>query len=113
MQLAAPGVWLIDGMFGHTINAYLVGDVLIDALPRWHASYLLRRLHGHKLSAVALTHAHPDHQGAAWFLCRKFGIPLACHEADAPAMEGRGPTLPDTFIVNRLGRLIAGPPCSV
>ena len=113
MQLVAPGVWLIDGLVDHLINAYLVGDVLIDGLTRWHTWHVLRHLKNHPLSMVALTHSHPDHQGVAWFLCRKFGIPLACHEADAAAMSGRGPTLPNTFIVNRLGRLIAGPPWNV
>jgi hydroxyacylglutathione hydrolase len=46
-------------------------------------------------------------------VCRKFGIPLACHEADVAAMDGSGPMLPKTLIVNRLGRLIAGQPCKV
>jgi hydroxyacylglutathione hydrolase len=113
MQQIALGVWLINGFFGHLVNVYLAGDVLIDGLTRWHSWYLTRKLKGHKLAAVALTHCHPDHQGTAWFLCRKFGIPLACHEADAPAMDGRGPMLPNTLIVNRLGRLIAGPPWKV
>ena len=113
MQQVAPGVWLIDGFLDHFVNAYLVGDVLIDALTRWHTWHLSRKLLGHRLSAVALTHCHPDHQGAAWFLCRKFKIPLACHEADIPAMEGTGPMLPQTFIVNRLGRFISGQPYAV
>jgi glyoxylase-like metal-dependent hydrolase (beta-lactamase superfamily II) len=36
-------------------------------------------------------------------------LELACHEADVPAMEGIGPMLPKNFIVNVLGRFIAGP----
>ena len=51
-------------------------------------------LHGEPITRIVATHCHPDHQGAAFFICRKFGIPLACHEADVPAMDGRGPFLP-------------------
>jgi glyoxylase-like metal-dependent hydrolase (beta-lactamase superfamily II) len=109
----ADGVWRIKGLVADCLNVYLAGDVLIDAATRWHTWYLLRKLHGHKLSALALTHCHPDHQGAAWFFSRKFGIPLACHVADVPAMEGTGPMLPKTLIVHGLGRLIAGPPSKV
>jgi glyoxylase-like metal-dependent hydrolase (beta-lactamase superfamily II) len=43
---------------------------------------------------VALTHCHPDHRGSAALLCRTFRVPLACHEADAPVMEGREPMHP-------------------
>jgi glyoxylase-like metal-dependent hydrolase (beta-lactamase superfamily II) len=39
---------------------------------------------------VALTHCHPDHQGAAQAVCEAFRIPLACHRDDVAAMEGRG-----------------------
>lgn len=109
MQQEADGVWRIDGLFRECLNVYLVGDVLIDAATRWHTWFLLRKLHGHRLSMVALTHCHPDHQGAAWFICRKFGIPLACHEADVSAMDGTGPMRPKTLIVDYLGRFISGP----
>jgi glyoxylase-like metal-dependent hydrolase (beta-lactamase superfamily II) len=110
MQEVAPGVWLLKGIGIDIINVYVAGDVLIDASTRWHTWHLKRQLRGRSLSAVALTHCHPDHQGAARHFCRMLQIPLACHEADVPAMEGTGPMLPNTFIVNRLGRLIAGRP---
>ena len=38
---------------------------------------------------VALTHVHPDHQGAAHAVCEARGIPLACHVDGVDAMEGR------------------------
>jgi len=113
MKKEADGVWRIDGLVADCLNVYLVGDVLIDAATRWHSWHLRRKLHGHDLSMVALTHCHPDHQGAAWFLCRQYGIPLACHEADVPAMDGSGPMRPKTFIVHWLGDLVAGPPMKV
>ena len=40
---------------------------------------------------LALTHAHPDHQGVAKDVCEARGIPLACHADDVEAMEGRRP----------------------
>jgi hydroxyacylglutathione hydrolase len=113
MHQVAPGVWLLDSFALKLINTYLVEDVLIDASTRWHTWLLQHQLRGRKLSAVALTHCHPDHQGGAWHICRSRQIPLACHEADVPAMEGTGPMVPKTFIVNRLGRLIAGRPYPV
>jgi glyoxylase-like metal-dependent hydrolase (beta-lactamase superfamily II) len=110
MQQVAPGVWRISGFVRDCLNVYLAGDVLIDAATRWHTWHLMRKLRGRRLSMVALTHCHPDHQGAAFFMCRKHGIPLACHEADVPAMDGTGPMRPKTLIVHWLGDLIAGPP---
>jgi len=113
MHEIAPGVSLLGGRPLHAINVYLIDDVLIDAATRWHAASILRQLRHRKLAMVALTHCHPDHQGSAWHVCRRFGVPLACHTADISAMEGRGPMQPSTFIVEQMGRLIAGPACPV
>jgi glyoxylase-like metal-dependent hydrolase (beta-lactamase superfamily II) len=114
MQTVAPGVRLLDGLVPFLINAYLVesseGDILIDAgIPQTTNSYL-RQLRGRRLSLVALTHCHPDHQGAAAEVCRRFGIPLACHEGDVAAMEGSGPMLPSGFLVRSLSPVWSGPP---
>jgi glyoxylase-like metal-dependent hydrolase (beta-lactamase superfamily II) len=49
----------------------------------------------------------------AALVCRRFGVPLACHEADAAAMEGREPMLPRTAVVRWFGRLWSGPPYPV
>jgi glyoxylase-like metal-dependent hydrolase (beta-lactamase superfamily II) len=94
MEPVAPGVWLLTGWPHYAINQYLVEDVLIDTGTRWAARRLLRTLRRLPLSLVALTHCHPDHRGAAARICRTLGVPLACHEADAPVMDGRQPMLP-------------------
>ncbi|MCB9636107.1 MAG: MBL fold metallo-hydrolase [Sandaracinus sp.] len=70
----------------HT-NTFLVGDVLVEPAPtdarererlvRW-----TERIGG--VSAIAITHHHPDHVGAA-DLARELGVPLVAHEAN----EGR------------------------
>jgi glyoxylase-like metal-dependent hydrolase (beta-lactamase superfamily II) len=116
MKEVAPKVWLLDGLIRwsmHPLNVYLIDDVLIDGATRWHGGHILHQLHGRRLSMMALTHCHPDHQGVARMLCRKFGIPLACHAADVPAMEGTGPMLPKHWFVKYLGRVVAGPPWKV
>src|SRR3954454_16436599 len=45
------------------INAYLLGDVVVDAGAKVNAPRLIKALHGHAVGAHALTHAHPDHAG--------------------------------------------------
>ncbi len=69
------------------INAYLVGSTLIDAGIKFSGRTILRQLGDHKLTAHALTHAHPDHQGASAELCKKLGIPFWVGEKDKPEAE--------------------------
>jgi len=109
----AEGVWQLTGYPHSFVNCYLVGEVLMDCATRWAKSRLLRDLRGRRLSMIALTHCHPDHQGLAKLLCETRGIPLACHEADVPAMEGRGPMQPNNWILRLGKRCWSGPPCPV
>ncbi len=94
MEPVAPGLWLLTGFPHYAINQYVIEDVLIDTGTRWAGRRLLRELRQRPPSLVALTHCHPDHRGSAALVCRTFGVPLACHEADAPVMEGRQPMHP-------------------
>jgi hydroxyacylglutathione hydrolase len=113
MEKIAEGVWKLTGFPANYINAFLLGDVLIDGATRWRTGRILRELRGHAPRLVALTHCHPDHQGAVKAVCDTFGIALACHKDDVPAMEGRAPMVPDNRVI-RLGQwLWAGPPCPV
>lgn len=106
-------VWQLQGFPPDAINVYLIDDVLVDAASRWGGSRILRQTADRSLSMVALTHVHPDHQGAAKLISERLGIPLACHSADIPAMQGERPMQPDNMIVRGLSRLLAGPPCGV
>jgi glyoxylase-like metal-dependent hydrolase (beta-lactamase superfamily II) len=110
MKNVARNVWQISEFLPNAINAYLVEDVLIDCGTRWGSKKFFRALAGVDLKLVALTHVHPDHQGSAKAICEKFGCPLACHEADRAAMEGREPMGPSTRPIRFSARLIAGPP---
>src|SRR5690349_11323431 len=113
MRQLARDVWQLAGFPPHAINAYLVGDVLIDAATRLHRRSYLKQLAGHSLSLVALTHCHGDHQGLAKLLCEQYSIPLACHADDVPAMEGVEPMQPPTRAIRFFQRLWAGPPFPV
>ena len=85
----APDVWRLREFPRPLINVYLAGDVLIDAGRRWDRRRIFAELEGREISMLALTHVHPDHQGCAKAICEARGVPLACHEDDVDAMEGR------------------------
>ena len=89
MKKLADGVWHVKCLPGlpWPVNAYLASNVLIDAGCRQSTGRILRQLDGHGVRAHALTHAHPDHQGASHDVCEKLGIPFWCPDADIPAAE--------------------------
>jgi hydroxyacylglutathione hydrolase len=87
MKRLADGLQMLSGFPPNGINVYLMGDVLIDAGTRHSGRRIFRQLDGHKVAAHALTHAHPDHQGASREVCERLGIELWCGERDADAME--------------------------
>ncbi len=90
MQELAEGLWQLRGRPANAINVYLAGDVLIDAATRRAERRIMRELAGRRLTAHALTHAHPDHQGASHAICSHQSIPLWCGQGDVPAMEKPG-----------------------
>lgn len=113
MEPIADGVWRLSGFPPNYFNVYLLGDVLVDAATRWGTRRILRQLRDRPPRLVALTHCHPDHQGAAKAVCETYGIPLACHRADVPAAEGREPMRPHNRVL-RFGQWVwAGPPCPI
>jgi hydroxyacylglutathione hydrolase len=89
MRELADDVWHIRCLPGlpWAVNAYLAGDVLIDAGCRQSAGRILKQLDDHAVTAHGLTHAHPDHQGASREVCDRLDIPFWCPEADIPAAE--------------------------
>jgi hydroxyacylglutathione hydrolase len=90
MRELARDVYLLRGRPRNAINVYLVGDVLIDAATRQAEKRIMRQISQRAVSAHALTHAHPDHQGASHAICERLGIPLWCGQGDIPAMETPG-----------------------
>lgn len=116
MKQLAPGVWRLKEIPAPTINCYLAEDVLVDAGRTWDRRRIFKETEDRELSMLALTHVHPDHQGAAKDVCEARGIPLACHADDVDAMEGRRP-VQEASADNPINRFIAriwqGPPYKV
>jgi hydroxyacylglutathione hydrolase len=87
VRQVADGVWQLRGFPPDAFNVYLVEDVLIDAATRHAGRRILRQVEGRRVSAHALTHAHPDHQGASDEVCGKLRIPYWVGEGDMPFAE--------------------------
>jgi hydroxyacylglutathione hydrolase len=114
MKRLAPGVWRLKELPMPTINVYLAEDVLIDAGRTWDRRRIFAELEGVEISAVALTHVHPDHQGCAKAVCDAREVPLACHADDVDAMEGRVPVGSGQALIPRIyDRIWTGPPHKV
>jgi hydroxyacylglutathione hydrolase len=113
MKQLAEGLHWLHGLPPCAINVYLMGDVIVDAGTRHAARRILRQVRGRPVSALALTHAHPDHQGSCHAVCEALGIPLWCGAADADAVEDPGlmlRRLPKNWLTRSIGPLMAGPP---
>jgi hydroxyacylglutathione hydrolase len=90
LEPAAPGVWLLRGGIGRTMNAYLIehdggGVTLFDTGVRSMAPALIAAagtLGG--IHRVVLSHAHVDHRGGA----PRVGLPVWIHAADRADAEG-------------------------
>jgi hydroxyacylglutathione hydrolase len=87
MTELAPGVQQLYGFPKYAVNWYIVGDVLIDAGGKPDTGRIVKKLKEHKVAAHALTHAHPDHQGASHAVCERFGIPFLVPERDVEVAE--------------------------
>ena len=114
MKLIAPGVWQFQFVWPNAFNAYYLetaGEgVVVDASIRWDWALMRHQLRGRKVTSVVLTHAHPDHQGCASRICEMFGVPLACHEADADSAEGKAPLVRQSAMWEAIGNIVwAGP----
>lgn len=116
MKQLAPGVWRLKQLPAPSVNVYLAEDVLIDAGTRWDRGRIFAELEGRRISLLALTHVHPDHQGVAKDVCEARDVPLACHADDVDAMEGRRPVQEagtDHPVNKLIRRFWEGPPHEV
>jgi hydroxyacylglutathione hydrolase len=91
MRQLGDDLYLLRGFPPNAINVYLMGDVIVDTGSRHAGKRILRQVAGRPVSAVALTHVHPDHDGAAREVCQKLGLPLWVGEHDVRAMEDEPP----------------------
>lgn len=102
MKELAQGVWQLDGFPRDAVNAYLVGDVLIDAGTVLDRRRVLSQIAHRGVRAHALTHAHIDHYGPSAAICEQLEIPLWCGGGDVEAVEAGK-------MVAKGGRLVPGP----
>jgi glyoxylase-like metal-dependent hydrolase (beta-lactamase superfamily II) len=103
MEQLADGVHRIALLPRDAINAYVIGDVLVDAGIKQSGAKLVAALRGREIAAHALTHAHPDHVGGSRHVVDALGVPLWAPEGDAAEVEaGRPRPVP-----GRVGALLA------
>jgi hydroxyacylglutathione hydrolase len=112
MTELAPDVHLLTAFPKYAVNWYLVGDVLIDAGGKTDRRRILKQLRGRKLAAHALTHAHPDHQGASHAVCTAYGLPYWVPKGDVAAAEDPrviAERQPDHFMPKLMQSIFTGP----
>jgi glyoxylase-like metal-dependent hydrolase (beta-lactamase superfamily II) len=111
VQQLADGLHQLRGFPPHFFNVYLMGPVLVDAASRHAHRRILRQLRGQRVEAHALTHAHPDHQGASHRVCEALGVPYWVGEGDRAAAESGDIARfqPDVIVNKVLHGLLSGP----
>ena len=107
MRQVADGVWQIPLAPRDAVNAYVLGDVLVDAGTAGMGKKLPGKLAGREISAHTLTHAHPDHAGGSKAVVEALGIPFWAPAGDAGAVEQGhtvGPQGRLKGLIERVGR---------
>ena len=106
MLSIADDVWQLPLTPRNGINAYLIGDVLVDTGVKQSTERIARMLEGRSVSAIALTHAHNDHAGAMRQLADRFCVPVWCGARDREATETARVVLAPAFRRPRLNALV-------
>jgi hydroxyacylglutathione hydrolase len=86
MKQVADDVWVLPSFPPNSINAWLAGDLLVDAQTRRDGKKIVKHVRGRAKTHV-LTHAHPDHQGASHYVCSELAIPYWVGQFDVPPAE--------------------------
>jgi hydroxyacylglutathione hydrolase len=97
MRRVAEDVFQIPLTPRDGVNAYLLGDVVVDAGTKFNAKRLIKALHGHAVGAHALTHGHIDHAGGSRRLVEAYDVPVWVGERDRDAVETGRPPAPETW----------------
>jgi hydroxyacylglutathione hydrolase len=87
MNEVAEGVWQLTLMPRNGVNAWLLGDVIVDAGYARSGRKVVEALRGRDVGAHAITHAHPDHVGGSAHVCGALGVPFWCPAGDAQAVR--------------------------
>jgi len=113
VRQVAEGVWQVPLAPRSAVNAYLVGDVLVDAGTAAMGRRLPGLLAGRPVAAHAITHAHPDHVGGSAHVCAALGVPLWAPQGDAPDVEAGRPRRGGAAADRVLGPAVRFPPARV
>jgi glyoxylase-like metal-dependent hydrolase (beta-lactamase superfamily II) len=97
MYQVAEDVWQIPLTPRSLVNAYLLGDVVVDAGAKPMGGRLLKAVAGRGVQAHAITHAHPDHAGGSKAVCEGLGVPFWCPAGDADATAAGRSVAADTW----------------
>ena len=89
----APDVFQIPLLPRNGINAYLIGDVLVDAGVASSAKRILKATQGRTIRAHALTHAHVDHAGGSRRLVDALEVPVWAPAGDAAEVRSGEPVV--------------------
>jgi len=87
MKQIADDVWHLPLAPRESVNAYLIGDVLVDAGTPPMGRKLVRTLQGRTVAGHTVTHAHADHVGGSRAVVDGLGVPFFAPAGDAPAIE--------------------------
>src|SRR3954451_18762015 len=87
MQEVAPDVWLIPLLPRYGVNAYLIGDVIVDAGAGGMGKKVVSAVADREIRAHAITHAHGDHLGGSKHILETLGLPYWAPAGDAAAVE--------------------------
>jgi glyoxylase-like metal-dependent hydrolase (beta-lactamase superfamily II) len=87
MNRLAEDVFHLPLMPRNAMNAYVLGDVLVDAGVALSGKKIVKAVAGHTIGVHVLTHAHGDHAGGSKHVCDALGVPLWVGSADAPAVR--------------------------
>jgi glyoxylase-like metal-dependent hydrolase (beta-lactamase superfamily II) len=95
VQRIRPSIWQISFHYPTPTNCWLLkeedGLTLIDAGHPWSTKYILAAIEsiGHPLRRIFITHAHPDHAGAANELAGKTHAIVMAHQSEIPFLQGQ------------------------
>jgi len=103
----APDVFHLPLTPRNGVNAYLIGDVLVDTGLPTSAGKLKNIVRERGVKTIALTHAHGDHVGSARKLKDEFDLPVWVGTKDRDAAEAGKAVKKDPFNAPGLS-LIAG-----
>jgi hydroxyacylglutathione hydrolase len=117
MRPIADDVWHVPLGPRDTVNAYVLGDVLVDAGYAMMGARAARAARERGVRSHALTHAHLDHAGGSARVARELGLDgVAVGAVDAADVQGGGGVVPPSTpaLAAPLARRSASfPPCAV